>query len=112
MASSKLGKRASDLISDPENQLYMSAVSWWELGLKRALGKLDADLTGARRDFERRGVVAVAVTLEHGEAAAALPVLHRDPFDHMLVAQALSEGLRLLTRDKFLERYGPTVMCV
>ena len=112
MDSSKLGKRATSLIVDADNQIYMSAVSWWELGLKCALGKLDADLGKMRIGLEKRSVTALSVTMTHGEAAAALPVLHRDPFDHMLVAQALTEGLRLLTRDAVLERYGPTVLFV
>lgn len=90
----------------------MSAASWWELGLKCALGKLEADLTDIRRTLNALGVVPLSVTVEHGEMAALLPVVHRDPFDHMLVAQAQTEGLRLLTRDKYLTPYGPTVLCV
>ncbi len=54
----------------------------------------------------------ISVTVEHGEAAAALPLVHRDPFDHMLVAQAQTEGLRLLTRDKQLKGYGAMVLVV
>jgi PIN domain nuclease of toxin-antitoxin system len=111
-ASPKLGSRARDLIGAADAELYMSAVSWWELGLKRALGKLDANLSEVRRMLERRDVTALSVTLEHGEAAAALPIKHRDPFDHMLVAQASVEGLQLLTRDKYLAPYGSSVLCV
>jgi PIN domain nuclease of toxin-antitoxin system len=90
----------------------MSAVSWWELGLKCALGKLDANLPEVRHILSLRGVVPISVTLEHGEAAAALAIVHRDPFDHMLVAQALAEGLQLLTRDKILAGYGSAVLYV
>jgi PIN domain nuclease of toxin-antitoxin system len=90
----------------------MSAASWWELGLKRALGKLDADLASVRRTLERQGVISLPITLEHGEAAAVLPLLHRDPFDHILVAQAQVEGAQLLTRDKRLKPYGAAVLCV
>jgi PIN domain nuclease of toxin-antitoxin system len=110
--SSKLGAKARTLIADSEHALFMSAASWWELGLKRALGKLDADLADIRRTLQQRGVTVLSVTVEHGEAAASLPMLHRDPFDHLLVAQALSESLRLLTRDRYLAVYGPSVLCV
>jgi PIN domain nuclease of toxin-antitoxin system len=110
--SSRLGKQARELIMAGDSDLYMSAASWWELGLKHALGKLDIDPRAARRSLEQRGVTAISVTIEHIEAAARLPLIQRDPFDHMLVAQSLSEGLLLLTRDKRLAEYGPSVLSV
>jgi PIN domain nuclease of toxin-antitoxin system len=66
------------LILAPGTELFMSAASWWELGLKRALGKLDADLPAIRGTLALRGVSTISVTVEHGEAAAALAVVHRD----------------------------------
>lgn len=110
--SAKLGPRARQMILDNDTELFMSAASWWELGLKVALGKLEADLPVLRRVLGQRGVATISVTVEHGEIAAALPLIHRDPFDHMLVAQAQAEGLRLLTRDKQLRGYGATVLLV
>jgi PIN domain nuclease of toxin-antitoxin system len=111
IGSPRLGAEARALIEDQENRLFMSAASWWELGLKRSLGKLDADLPAIRRTLEQRDVGTILVTLDHGEAEAALPVLHRDPFDHMLVVQAQVEGMRLLTRDARLKTYGSSVLC-
>lgn len=94
-----------------DSELFMSAASWWELGIKHSLGKLLIDIGAARRGLQERGVGMLPVTGEHAESATALPALHGDPFDHMLVAQALCEGLVLLTRDKALKRYGATVLC-
>jgi PIN domain nuclease of toxin-antitoxin system len=112
MRSARLGAEAGKLIGRADVQLYMSAASWWELGIKCALGKLDADLRVVRRSLQEREVQLLSVTVEHGEAAAALPILHRDPFDHMLVAQATVEGMTLLTRDARLKSYGHSVLCV
>lgn len=112
MGSERLGLKAENLLLDPNVELFMSAASWWELGLKCALRKLEANLPSVRSTLQHRGVGILPVTVQHAEAAAALPILHRDPFDHMLVAQAAVEGLRLLTRDKKLRAYGSAVLCV
>jgi PIN domain nuclease of toxin-antitoxin system len=110
--SPRLGVRARDLIMAHDTDLFVSAASWWELALKRAAGRLDVDLAAARRAFEKRGVLMLPITLDHAEAAAALPGLHSDPFDRMLVAQASAEDLVLLTRDKGLARYGSMVLAL
>jgi PIN domain nuclease of toxin-antitoxin system len=112
MGSPRLGEKARELIAHADAKLFMSAASWWELGLKCALGKLDADLPAVRRTLHEHGVKFISVTIKHGEAAASLPILHRDPFDHLLVAQAKSNGLVLLTRDARLKAYGSLVLCV
>jgi PIN domain nuclease of toxin-antitoxin system len=112
VGSNRLGGEAYKRIADPTADLYMSAASWWELGLKVALGKLEADLPGTRAGLQARGVKILPVTVEHAEASAAMPVLHRDPFDHLLVAQAKVEGMVLLTRDRKLKPYGSAVLCV
>lgn len=108
----RLGARASELLIDTDSDLFMSAASWWELSLKRSLGRLRVDLVQTRHALQERSVSILPVTVEHAEAAAALPALHGDPFDHMLVAQAATAGLRLLTRDKQLKAYGADVLCV
>jgi PIN domain nuclease of toxin-antitoxin system len=96
----------------PDNQLFMSAASWWELGIKQVLGRLSIDFAATRAAIEERGVVGIAVTLGHAERAATLNKLHGDPFDHMLVAQALADDMVLLTRDARLKSYGSCVLCV
>ena len=110
--SPRLGARATELIMAADTQLFMSAASWWELAIKYALGRLKVDLPATREAIERRGTTALAVSMKHAETAAALNRLHGDPFDHMLVAQAISEDLMLLTRDAHLEAYGSHVLCV
>lgn len=70
------------------------------------------DFAVVRENLEKRGVTNIAVTMKHAEAAADLKQMHRDPFDHMLVAQAVHEGLVLMTRDEQLKPYGPHVLCV
>ena len=109
--SGRLGREAAALIEAEESELFMSAASWWELGIKRSLGKLAIDIGIARRGLQQRGVTMLPVTGEHAESATALPAFHGDPFDHMLVAQAICEGMTLLTRDAKLKRYGPNVLC-
>jgi PIN domain nuclease of toxin-antitoxin system len=95
-----------------DNELCFSAASWWELGIKQVAGRLGFDMAELRRDLRERGVAELAVTFEHAEAALALPLIHTDPFDHMLVAQAIAENCRLLTRDKKLAPYGSAVLLV
>ena len=70
------------------------------------------DFAAVRENLETRGVTNIAVTMKHAEAAAGLKQVHRDPFDHMLVAQAVHEGLVLMTRDEHLKPYGSHVLFV
>lgn len=106
----KLGRRVENMLLAPDAELFVSVASWWELAVKQALGKLRLDLSEMRRMLEQRGVISIPVTVAHAERAGALPALHGDPFDHMLVAQAICEGLVLLTRDEKLKTYGPAVL--
>jgi PIN domain nuclease of toxin-antitoxin system len=105
-----LGAKARDLIAADDAELIISAASWWELAIKHALGRLDINFTEARQSLEKREIKMLPVSFDHAEAAAALPRLHGDPFDRMLVAQAAAEHLVLLTRDKQLAAYGPMVL--
>lgn len=97
------------LIASPETEVWLSAASIWELGLKIARGKLSL---GDR--FEEKlqadGMEELAVTIAHARGAAALPPLHADPFDRMLIAQALAEGLVLVTSDREIARYDVPVL--
>jgi PIN domain nuclease of toxin-antitoxin system len=94
---------------DEEVDVFVSAVTVWEVAIKQQLGKITApaDLPETIRDSELRNL---PVTSDHAVTAGRLPLLHRDPFDRMLVAQAVTEGLTLVTRDKALDAYDvPTV---
>jgi PIN domain nuclease of toxin-antitoxin system len=87
---------------DPD--IFLSPVTLWEIAIKQAAGKLEGppDLAERVRDM---GFRELPVTHAHALAAGRLPVHHRDPFDRMLVAQAIVEGLTLVTRDKDIQRY-------
>jgi len=87
------------------DQVYVSAVTGWEIAIKVALGRLHPRRTAAVAAADS-GFEELPVRLAHGEVLAELPPHHRDPFDRMLVAQAKTERLTLVTRDRALGRYG------
>ena len=90
-------------------EVFVSAASVWEVSIKVALGKLEADPSELLAASEPAGFELLPITGLHAAAVAALPLLHRDPFDRMLVAQARTEPLILLTNDTVLEQYGPGI---
>ncbi|MBV5274057.1 MAG: type II toxin-antitoxin system VapC family toxin [Lamprocystis purpurea] len=105
----KLSERAKSVFLDGDNELLCSAVVGFEIAVKFSLGKLD--LAEPPREFmEKRirhnALKPLAVTLEHSYRLAQLPFHHRDPFDRLLVAQALEEDLALLSIDAILSEYG------
>jgi PIN domain nuclease of toxin-antitoxin system len=110
--SRELGSAARALIVAGDSELFVSAASWWELRIKSALNKLTIDWAAAQKLIDDNGMTRLPVTFEHADAVAQLPQLHRDPFDRLLIAQALFEQMRLLTRDKKLSGYGAAVLCV
>jgi PIN domain nuclease of toxin-antitoxin system len=91
---------------------YVSAASVWEVAIKSALGKLNADAEDVRRALEPSGFLELPVTAEHAAHVAGLPQHHRDPFDRLLVAQCQIERMVLLTADSQLEPYGGMVRLV
>jgi PIN domain nuclease of toxin-antitoxin system len=104
------GARA--LIADPTNELFVSAVSIWEVAIKSRLGKIAADVGEIARAVSDSGCRPLPFTLAHAAAVATLPDHHRDPFDRALIAQAQVEPLALLTRDEAMAAYGPSVRLV
>lgn len=100
----RLSAGAREAIADPRNDVLISAASIWELGLKIARGKLrmpENFLTVLRED----GFSDLAVTNDHARRSIHLPPVHGDPFDRMLIAQSLEEGLVLVTRDQLIQQY-------
>ena len=93
-------------------EVFVSAVSIWEVSIKAALGKLDADPAALLAEIEPAGFRLLPVTGEHAAAVARLPTIHNDPFDRMLVAQAKTEPLLLLTNDAALAGYGDCIEIV
>jgi PIN domain nuclease of toxin-antitoxin system len=106
--ASRLSAAARDYLTDPTCRLYLSVASVWEMGIKIHAGKLklSADLDVVLTDQTTRNpIVVLPVTLAHALAIRALPLIHKDPFDRMLVAQATAENAVLLTADPVLHRY-------
>lgn len=97
---------------DGASAIIVSAVTIWEVAIKKSVGRFDIDIDRFMQQLEERGVEHLAVTWRHGRLVADLPRHHQDPFDRLLVAQAISEPLRLLTHDKMLGRYGDFIQVV
>jgi PIN domain nuclease of toxin-antitoxin system len=91
-------------IASPSNEVFVSAVTVWEIAIKRALGKLIFG-RALGKAMEGHGFRPMPITVEHAEWAGTLPQVHRDPFDRLLVAQAQLEGLVLVTVDEQILRY-------
>lgn len=94
------------------SDVYVSAASIWEISIKTALGKLKADVEEVLAAIQPAGLSMLPITGEHAARVARLPTHHKDPFDRILIAQALTEPMILLTNDKALERYGELVQVV
>ena len=106
---SKLGLAALTALQDPANELVLSACTVWELSIKSGLTKLKLSLPfrqwmeKAIADLE---LIVLPITLDHAERQAGLPFHHRDPFDRLLAAQSLVEGIPLVSTDVMFDRYG------
>jgi PIN domain nuclease of toxin-antitoxin system len=108
--SSRLRATARQLIEDPDNELLFSSASIWEMALKsgRKRDDFDIDIRLLRRTLLNSGYIELPVTSEHAKAVGDLPPFHKDPFDRLLIAQAMVEGITLLTSDAAMARYpGP-----
>lgn len=111
--SPQLSRSASEVFLDETNERYLSAASVWEISLKYARGKLEL---AHRPDIliprvrEATGIASLEIDEESALHAGRLPLLHADPFDRMLVAQAIVHGMTILTPDPLIERYAVRVL--
>jgi PIN domain nuclease of toxin-antitoxin system len=112
--SRRLSAQARHLIGDPGNELVFSTASIWEAAIKHSLRRDDfqVDARLLRRGLLDNGYRELPVTGEHAVAVASLPPLHKDPFDRMLVAQSIVEGVTLLTADPLVAQYPAPVRIV
>ena len=104
--SKRLSAQARRWIENPENTIFISAASIWEIRIKQALGKVRLP-NSFQQALEQSGFEMLTVNAAHAHAIGRLPPLHRDPFDRMLLAQATVEGLTLVTADDEVAAYGP-----
>lgn len=110
--SPRLSKKARELIESPRSTAWISAASVWEIAIKHALGRGDMPVSSqdAVRFFRESGYRFLPVEAEHAMAVEDLPPHHQDPFDRILVAQALVEPMRLITHDPMMARYSDTII--
>jgi PIN domain nuclease of toxin-antitoxin system len=106
----KLGADLRATIAEPANGVVVSAATLWEAAIKRALGKLRFETPLLLAALNRGGIDVLPITAAHALAAGDLPRHHDDPFDRMLIAQAIAEGLTLVTRDARLRAYPVAVI--
>lgn len=110
--SPRLSREARDLIQSPKATVWVSAASIWEIAIKHALGR--GDIPVSSRDallyFQESGYRFLPVEPEHAAAVETLANHHQDPFDRILVAQALVEPMRLMTRDPLVALYSDTII--
>ena len=110
----RLSESARTLLMSPENSLFFSAASIWEIVIKLGLGRQDfrVDPQRFRKMLVAHGYVELAITADHALNVLFLPILHRDPFDRLLLAQARSEGMLLVTVDSAIIQYRDSVLAV
>ena len=107
--SPRLSETAREVMSDTDNDLYISAVSYWEIAIKVSIGKYS--LTESLDDFVGREIVTnrlipLAIDIDHAARVSTLPFHHRDPFDRMLIAQSVVEGFPIMGSDSVFDQYG------
>ena len=112
--SPQLPAKARQLILDPGNEIFTSAASVWEISIKHSLGRGNMPISGeqAWEYFQAAGYLSLPITVEHAALVESLAAHHSDPFDRILLAQAIREPLHLLTHDSLLARYDAPVMIV
>jgi PIN domain nuclease of toxin-antitoxin system len=107
----KLSATARALIVDPANRKFVSVASCWEIAIKTSISKLslgEPARTFLPREINRNNFDLLPITLDHATAVEGLPFHHRDPFDRLLIAQAVAEPLPLVSGDAVLDSYGVT----
>lgn len=99
-------KLLAERLADPDNEVFFSAASLWEMAIKVGTGKLEVDVAEFRAEALATGFIELPVLGQHIESLVGMPHHHRDPFDRLLVAQAAAEPMRLITADATVALYG------
>jgi len=108
--NAQLGHYARNLIADPTNDVLVSVVSLWEIQVKMRAGKLTADLPGIFREIEAQAFDLLPIAQTHLLHLGTLPAHHKDPFDHLLIAQAIVEGAIFVSEDRHAQNYDVQVV--
>jgi PIN domain nuclease of toxin-antitoxin system len=108
---SKIKQNCKKILTSAD-EIYVSSASIWEMSIKSSLGKLNVDVPKLASEIISIGFYELPVRVHHSLMVRTLPAIHKDPFDRMLIAQAISEPLNLLTSDKRLAGYSELVITV
>lgn len=108
----KLTRETEGYISSSENEVFISAVSTWEIAIKQSIGRLTVNLQEFDLAISKSGFNILSITMPHTLAVAALPMHHSDPFDRLLVAQSIVEPMRIVTHDETVGLYGDHILVV
>jgi PIN domain nuclease of toxin-antitoxin system len=106
---SQLSDKARELIADLENELWLSPASYWEIAIKISLGKYELSEPldqFVNREVSNNDISILPISTQHAQAVTTLPFHHKDPFDRLLIAQALTEGMTILSKDNQFDDYG------
>jgi len=106
----RLNPRAHELLVDPEHEVLASIASLWEIAVKKRAGKLHAELGLVIEGIAEQGFVRLGLEDAHLQALLGLPLHHRDPFDHLLIAQSIAEDAAFVTGDRLANRYPVEVV--
>ena len=109
---SNLPLKSKQIIENKDNTCYISIATFWEIGIKNSLGRLnlDADLKAIFKVIEKTGFDILPITLNHILKSAELDFFHQDPFDRIIIAQAITENLIVITKDQYFTKY-PISLC-
>jgi PIN domain nuclease of toxin-antitoxin system len=110
----RLTAKAREFILNPDSEIFLSVASIWEISIKYQLKRGDMPVSGSRATelFSAAGYQILPIQAFHATAVESLPSIHNDPFDRMLVAQALTEPMRLITHDRTVSQYSDTIIFV
>ena len=110
----KLPRKSFALIANPDNTCFVSLATYWEIGIKYSLGRLDLNnsLEKVFEIIEKSGFELLPITSSHILSASQLPFFHRDPFDRILIGQAINESLHIMTKDSRFGNYPVDLILV
>ena len=108
----ELSNPAKDVITNSDNKLFVSIATLWEITIKQSIGKLDleGDVLDIVEECEREGINILSIQPQHLKKLVKLPLIHRDPFDRLIISQAIYEDLTIITKDSMIPKYDVSVL--
>ena len=108
----ELSNPAKDVITNSDNKLFVSIATLWETTIKQSIGKLDleGDVLDIVEECEREGINILSIQPQHLKKLEKLPLIHRDPFDRLIISQAIYEDLTIITKDSMIPKYDVSVL--